>query len=268
MNTDAATALAPTSPDLHRIANALLAAQREVECADLACMEITHAANGDPTTALDRRINEVLHAELLRDGEGWLSEETQDAEHRIACDRVWIVDPIDGTREFVEGIPEWAVSVGLAQQGQIVAGGVLNPSTGELFLGSAETGVQIVQLKDAPATTLIDPSVLVSRREFREGKWSTLERQGLRIKPVGSIAYRLARVASGLDYATCTYEPRHEWDVAGGVALVLAGGGSVQTCQGGAVCFNNRLPKLPSFLAFAKHCPADVLRLLRSKSVE
>src|SRR5689334_16144676 len=66
---------------------------------------------GEPVTDADRAINEVLHRSLVRDGEGWLSEETVDDFDRLNKKRVWIVDPIDGTREFVAGIPEWCISI-------------------------------------------------------------------------------------------------------------------------------------------------------------
>ena len=91
---------------------------------------------GDPVTAADRALNELLRDLLPRADEGWLSEETVDDLSRLGKRRVWVVDPLDGTREFVAGIPQWSVSIGLVEDGQPVAGGVLNPATGEQFLGA------------------------------------------------------------------------------------------------------------------------------------
>lgn len=256
--------------DLPRIEDTLLAVAREVASTDMSRLEITRDRDGHPTTTLDRKINQVIHKTLLRDGEGWLSEETSDDLERLQHRRVWIVDPIDGTREFIEGAPEWAVSIGLVIDNEAVAGGVLNPCTGELVLGSVSEGVMMMKTEgtqcDRPSDHIA--SVLVSRREFRENKWKSFADSGLRIRPVGSIAYRLARVAAGLDHATCTYEPRSEWDVAAGVALMYASSGRVETGAGQRVRFNNEVPRLESFFAFAKNCPANIPRILGRYGVE
>jgi myo-inositol-1(or 4)-monophosphatase len=90
--------------------------------------------------------------------------------------------------------------------------------------------------------------MLVSRKEHRLGKWAAFECSDITISPVGSIAYRLAHVASGHAEATCTFEPRGEWDVAAGVALVHATGGRVQTLDGSRVRFNQEIPNVRSFL--------------------
>ena len=76
-----------------------------------------------------------------RTSEGWLSEEDVDDLGRLSKQVVWVVDPLDGTREFVDGIPEWCISVGLVVDGIAVAGGVCNPATNELFLGGLKSGV-------------------------------------------------------------------------------------------------------------------------------
>jgi len=79
---------------------------------------------------------------------------------------------------------------------------------------------------------------------------------------VGSVAYRLARVAAGLDPATCTFETRSEWDVAAGVALMYASGARIETAGSRRLQFNNEVPLLKSLFAYAKDCPADILRIL------
>jgi len=145
--------------NVDRIYNTLLKVAREVAAFDMQGIKVTHADNGDPTTTLDHRINQIIHDTLPRGGEGWLSEETKDDSRRLSERRVWIVDPIDGTREFVQNIPEWAVSIGLAVDHEAVAGGVLNPCTGELFLGSVADGLKVVQLQpthpEGPRASLI-----------------------------------------------------------------------------------------------------------------
>lgn len=249
--------------DLRRIRQALEAVAAFVSRTRHSDVPVTYLGNGDPTTALDGAINQILLETLPTNGEGWLSEESKDDLKRLSASRVWIVDPIDGTREFVNGIPEWCVSIGLVEGQRAVAGGVLNPSTGEMFLGSVEGGLEILN----PATSTRTPEenlrcVLVSRREHREGKWARFEGAELEIKPVGSIAYRLALVASGYAAATCTFDPRSEWDVAGGVALVHAASGRVQLSNGETVHFNQADSRLPTFFAFGKDCPSFLTQKL------
>src|SRR5262252_2345944 len=106
-------------------------------------VKVDYKPGADPVTEADRAANDVLRRVLIQNGEGWLSEESVDDKQRLGKERVWVVDPLDGTREFVAGIPEWCVSVALVEHGRAVAGGICNPATGELILGSLETGVTL-----------------------------------------------------------------------------------------------------------------------------
>jgi myo-inositol-1(or 4)-monophosphatase len=249
--------------DVERIAHALTTAREHILTFDFGALETQIACNGDPVTALDHDINDVLRDLLPSSDEGWLSEESKDDLRRVNRERVWVVDAIDGTRELVAGLPEWSVSVGLVEHGRPVAGGVLNPSTGELFLGSLETGVELRRLPaTAPAFSSNDRSLLlVSRREYNEGRWSDFVPHGWLLRPVGSVAYRLALVASGCAGATCTYQLRHEWDIAAGIALVTASGGTVQTATAKPIVFNQPVPRIDSFVAISKLCSGSPLDL-------
>ena len=205
----------------------------------------------DPVTEADLAIDALLRESLPRSGEGWLSEETRDSSSRMECSRVWVVDPIDGTREFVKGVPEWCISVGLVEDGQAVAGGVFNPSSEELILGSLETGVT---LNGSPVSVqrsrrLPGSRVLASRSEVARGEWERFDDAAFDVVPCGSVAYKLALVAAGLFDATWTLVPKHEWDVAGGAALVRASGGALLHADGSTPTFNRENPKLPNFLA-------------------
>jgi myo-inositol-1(or 4)-monophosphatase len=249
-----------TSDDLQRITSCLHSVGDFIRQRDRRALSVSYSRGGDPSTSLDREINQFLRERLPRVGEGWLSEEDKDDPRRLKASRVWIVDPIDGTREFVEGCPEWCVSIGLVEGNEAVAGGVLNPSTGEMFWGSHESGLQTSGHSNAGPSNGHDPEqtavsrLLVSRREYSEGKWKSFHRPDIAVVPVGSIAYRLARVAAGYADATCTFETRHEWDVAGGVALLMAAGGRVVGRDGAAVRFNQERPKLQSLFAYSGNC--------------
>jgi len=207
-------------------------------------------AGGEVMTAADQAVNEVLYRALPRSGEGWLSEESADDPVRLERGRVWVVDPLDGTQEFVAGIPEWCISIGLVEDGRPVAGGLCNPATGELFLGSVDAGVTLNgrSVRARERQDLRGAEVLASRSEVRRGEWGDPEAP-FRMRPVGSVAYKLALVAAGLTDATWTLSPKHEWDVAGGAALVLAAGGEIQTLSWEAPTFNRPEPWLSGLVA-------------------
>ena len=196
-------------------------------------------------------LDRILRQTLLRPGEGWLSEETADDASRLSARRVWIVDPLDGTREFVEGLDEWCVSVALVEEGRGIAAGIWNPVRDELVLGGLQTGVTLNG--ESVHTTCRDPlagaTVLASRTEVRRGQWQRFERAPFTTVPMGSVAYKLARVAAGLDDATFTLVPKNEWDVAAGTILVEAAGGIVRDTTGAALRFNRPDTLLPGLVA-------------------
>ncbi len=209
------------------------------------------SSRGDPVTAADLAANDVLLELLPSKDEGWLSEETADSPERLRHRRVWIVDPLDGTREFVDGIPEWCISIGLVEDGIPVAGGILSPSTDQLVLGSVESGVTLngESIRPTARKSLEGALILASRSEWKRGEWDRFKDAPFTVKPCGSVAFKLGQVAAGLADGTWTLVPKHEWDVAGGAALMLAGGGTLLHADGSRPRFNRASPKLPNFLA-------------------
>jgi len=214
-------------------------------------IEAEYKAGHDPVTEADRQIDTVLRQELLREEEGWLSEETADDRTRLTRRRVWLVDPLDGTREFVAGIPEFSTSVAMVENGRPVAGGIYNPATHETFLGSLGSGVTYNGKPTKPGrrSDLNGATVLASRSEVERGDWKRFEDAGFKIRPVGSVAYKLALVAAGLADATFTLVPKHEWDVAAGAALVESSGGFVTTPDHGPLRCNRPDPLLNGLIA-------------------
>ena len=207
---------------------------------------------GDPVTEADQAADAVLREILPTPGEGWLSEESVDDPVRLDRDRVWVVDPIDGTREFIEGIPEWCISIGLLEGGVPVAGGILNPATDEWVLGSLETGVTYngAVARVTEPSNGVAPTVLASRSEIRRGEWDRFQDEGrFAVRPCGSVAYKLALVAAGKADATWTLVPKSEWDVVAGTALVRAAGGVVTLADGTDPEFNQVKPLYPNYVA-------------------
>jgi myo-inositol-1(or 4)-monophosphatase len=250
---------------LKRIEYALDAARRIFSRFTLGAIEAEYKAGHDPVTEADKAVDAALRQELLRDGEGWLSEESVDDQSRLDKNCVWIVDPLDGTREFIAGIPEFCVSVAMVQDGIPVAGGVCNPATNEIFLGSLESGVTYngKPVRASQRESLQGALVLASRSETKRGEWKRFEKGLLEVRPVGSVAYKLALVSAGLADATFTLTPKHEWDVAGGAALVSSAGGFVSTLQNSALQCNNKSPLLSGLLACGPFLRDELLSLLR-----
>lgn len=215
--------------DLEKIHHALRVAQRCASAYTPGSIEVKRKTGGDPVTEADLVLDTTLKDVLLEGDDGWLSEETADDSKRLDKRRVWIVDPLDGTREFAEGIPEWCISIGLVIDGRPVAGGICNPAMNQIFVGSRESGLFLngTKARVSSKDTLEGARILVSRSEIRKGLWKCFENAPFEIIPCGSVAYKLALVAGGLTDAIISLAPKNEWDVAGGIALVEAGDGSV-----------------------------------------
>ena len=162
---------------LQRIHTALESAREIFDRFTLGAIEAEYKAGHDPVTEADRAVDAVLRHELLRAGEGWLSEESVDDLSRLEKKRVWIVDPLDGTREFVAGIPEFCVSVAMVEDGAPVAGGICNPATNEIFLGSLDSGITYngKPARASQRTSLEGAVILASRSEIKRGEWKRFE---------------------------------------------------------------------------------------------
>ncbi len=227
--------------DLERIEQALKLARQTVSKYTPGRIEADRKAGGDPVTAADLELDEVLKNILRIEDDGWLSEETRDNPERLDKHRVWIVDPIDGTKEFIQGIPEWCISVGLAVDGKVVAGGICNPQADQLIIGGMGTGVTMngKPVKATDKNTLEGATVLASRSEIKRGEWDRFMDGPMKVIPSGSVAYKLGAVAAGLADSTFTLVPKNEWDIAAGVVLIEAAGGKTMEKQGGDLTFNN-----------------------------
>ncbi len=255
----------PDSSTIAQIDHALDLALEALEPFTAGDIESTLKEGDDPLTEADLAVNAALREALMEPGYGWLSEETADSvDERRRHRRVWVVDPIDGTREFVAGIPEWCVSVGFVEDGRAVAGGILNPATGERIVGAVGMGVTLnrTSVSVSQAADLRGALVLASRSEVKRGEWDRFFREPISIRNMGSVAYKLGLVAAGLADATWTLVPKHEWDVAAGAALVLAAGGVVLGWDGKPPEFNRADPKMRGFVAAAPGVAEDVRSLL------
>ena len=252
------------SDDLSRIEHGLKLAAGVLEDFTPGEVAARTKTGDDPVTAADLAINEVLHQALPQPGEGWLSEETADDTSRLGCSRVWVVDPLDGTREFVKR------NTGVVRLGGACGGWGASgrrdpqPRTGPLDPGShrpwrdSERRAGGVHDRSALSGAL----VLASRSEVKRGEWDRFFGTDISVRNMGSVAYKLGLVGAGLADATWTLVPKHEWDVAAGAAIVLAGGGILLTLEGKEPLFNRENPKLTGFVATAPGLAAPVREFL------
>lgn len=249
---------------LQRIQSALEAARGVLSRFTAGAIAAEYKAGHDPVTEADKSVDAVLRKELLRDDEGWLSEESVDDLTRLHKSRVWVVDPLDGTREFVAGIPEFCVSVAMVEDGRPIVGGICNPATNEVFLGSVDSGVTYNGKPARPSqrTALQGSTVLASRSETKRGEWKRFESAHFKIRPMGSVAYKLALVSAGLADITFTLVPKNEWDVAAGAALVESAGGFVRTLDNQPLRCNQRNPLLSGLVACGPALSDELLALI------
>lgn len=206
----------------------------------------------NPVTDADLAADKLLHEQLvaLLPAAGWLSEETADNADRLKQRRVWVVDPLDGTKEFVMGVPEFSVSVALVDDGEPVLAVVYNPATGELYSALRGHGLTYngrTAVVSARAR-LAGASVDASRSEMKRGEFEPFASL-VDLNVVGSIAYKLARVAAGQADATWSRGPKHEWDICAGTLLVQEGGGVCVDLDGQPVRFNKSFPKVNGLIA-------------------
>ncbi len=131
--------------DLAPIAATLLSAVRDAGVVALKTFKgdaLKHwtKAGDSPVSEADMAVDALLKERLAMPGIGWLSEETEDNAARLESRRVWIADPIDGTRSYIAGFPDWTIAVGLVEDGRPILGCVFAPVTDEMFFAEIGKG--------------------------------------------------------------------------------------------------------------------------------
>ncbi len=196
----------------------------------------------NPVTAADLEANRVL-IEVISGAlpdDAILSEESTDEADRLSRERVWICDPLDGTKEFVAGIPEFSVSIALTHGGTPVVGAIYHPLTRECFWAARGQGAYLdkepLHIRDG--RKLSESVVLVSRTEASRGQLNACEEWTREIWPMGSVALKLARVAAGEADLWVSVAPKREWDVCGGDLIIREAGGVFATREAASRRYN------------------------------
>jgi myo-inositol-1(or 4)-monophosphatase len=209
---------------------------------------------GQVVTAADLEVDALLKDALLsaRPGYGWLSEESVDTGARLERARVWVVDPIDGTRAFADRIPEFAISVALLEDARPVLGIVLNPATGEHFEAVRGGGASLngAPLATSPRQVLTDARLLSSRGEMKKRRWSEAFVEA-KVRAIGSLAYKLALVAAGRADGLVSLRRTHDWDIAAAHLLLEEAGGGLTLASGEAITYNRPEPRHQGLAAAA-----------------
>lgn len=207
--------------------------------------DIREKSKNNPVTTADLEANRAIRETVLGafPDDGWLSEEDQDTERRLDRARVWVVDPIDGTKEFIEGVPQFAISIGFVVDGRVRAAVVFNPAKERLYKAASGRGAflnnKAIHVTDRAQVE--GAKLLVSRSEPQR-KFQVFQSR-CAISPVGSIAYRLAKVAGGDGDGTLTFRSIYEWDICAGALMVEEAGGKVVDGTGSPLAFNRKEPR-------------------------
>lgn len=195
-----------------------------------------------PVTEADLEVDGMLRERLrgARPDYGWLSEETEDGPARLAAGRVFVVDPIDGTRSFIAGEPGWAVALAVVEDGRPVSAVVHLPARGETYCAAAGQGAfrdgrRIAASRQA---RLDRATVLTARKQMEPEHWPggppPLQRHFR-----SSLAWRMCLVAEGRFDSMLTFRRAFEWDIAAGALIVAEAGGMVTDAAGAALRFNS-----------------------------
>lgn len=220
---------------------------------------------GHPVCDADMAVDEFLKRQLgaLLPAAGWLSEETIDAPERLGNDLVWLVDPVDGTRDFVRGRPGWAVSVALVSGGRPLLGMLDAPARGQLWEAEAGQGA----LRNGVG-------LRASRRPSLTGARvpaDTLPRIDVDLVPVprpDSIALRIAMIAADEADLCATLRWGHEWDIAAAALIAREAGATVTDVLGHPLTYNQRDPRAFGVLVSAPAIHAAALGRLAGRAAE
>jgi len=217
-----------------------------------------------PVSDADIAVNRLLHERLMEESSAiaWLSEESVDDTSRLDARYLWIVDPIDGTRAYLAGAPDWSISAALVENGRPVAACLYAPVSGEFFTAIANRGATCNGA--AIATTagaslehlrIAGPRRLVERLVAREPSFTVVPR-------VRSLALRLARVARGGCDVAIAGPNSHDWDLAAADLLVHEAGGVLAPVGGGTVIYNRPVPRHGTLIAAGRDRHATLAELL------
>jgi myo-inositol-1(or 4)-monophosphatase len=252
--------------DLDLIREAAVVAGEMAVTMRAAGLERHEKADGTPVTNADLAVDAMLRSTLTaaRPDYGWLSEETADDPARLSRERVFIVDPIDGTRAYIRDRPWWGVSIAVVENGRPIAGVVAAPDRNEVFEATLGGGARMNGKPIAASETLDleGAAMLADVQMMKHPNWPTPWPE-MRMESRNAIAYRLCSVACGDFDAMLALSPKSEWDMAAGDLIAVEAGCVVTDHKGRPLAYNQAKPVAPSLV-----CAGPVLHRLILSRVE
>jgi myo-inositol-1(or 4)-monophosphatase len=264
-HSDVSRTLMPLVREAAREAGAL--AMRHFRSGQPTSAKIWSKAGGSPVTEADVAVDTFLKIKLSAavPGAGWLSEETADDGRRIGRDLVWIVDPIDGTRAFLSGSPDWSVAIALLQGNRPTLGIVYAPAHEAMFEAQAGHGafrdghrIDVSRREQIAGASVAGPVPFIERLERRAGSV-------MRPPRIPSLALRIARVAEGsVDLGLISGNAR-DWDIAAADLILVEAGGWLGSPDGAVPRYNEADPVHGELIAAPKLLHRSVIEAITQR---
>jgi myo-inositol-1(or 4)-monophosphatase len=226
-------------------------------------------AGFSPVSEVDIAVDEMLRARLCGafPDFGWLSEEGVDDPARLAARHVWVVDPIDGTRGFINGMTDWAVSAALVEDGRPVVAALFAPAEEALFVANIGSGATLngrpLRAPDGDGLS----GLRVAGPKRRQDVLAALLPKVEPLPKVHSLALRIARVAAGTVDVAFAGGNCHDWDIAAADLIVHESGGALTALDGQRVVYNRPDPVHGALLAAGRARHGILLELLRTSPI-
>ena len=215
-------------------------------------IQVTYKSESQPVTNADREIDNYLKSyfKTHTPNFGWLSEESYDDKSRLNRDFFWCLDPIDGTRSYINKKPEYTISLALIEKSQPVIGHILNPETKEYFYAEKNNGAFCNEKKITVnnSSKLDECKIAISSSEIKKLESYEIFKTK-KIKKIGSIAYKIALVAKGEIDIAVSFSKKNDWDLAAADLIIKEAGGNLKDLNGDDIYYNKSSTKINSVLA-------------------
>lgn len=220
--------------------------------------------DGTPVSDADLAVDELLKQRLqtARPDYGWLSEETEDTQDRLEDSHVWVIDPIDGTRSFLEGTENWCVAAALVTEGRPLIGAVYLPLSGQMYSARAGGGAWLngVRLATTSRSELAGSRMIAHKNTLQPHRWESPWPE-VDVGMTTSLALRLCLVADGSFDAALALGSKCDWDLAAGDLIVHEAGGQVSDLAGDVLRYNRPTTRQAGLVASGAGLHTEIIHL-------
>ncbi|MFL2661058.1 MAG: 3'(2'),5'-bisphosphate nucleotidase CysQ [Alphaproteobacteria bacterium] len=215
-------------------------------------ISVRYKSKYQPVTNADIEIDNFLKSFFKKKTPtfGWVSEETVDDFSRLKSDYFWCLDPIDGTRSYISGKPEYAISLALIHANRPILGYIYNPETNELFSAVEKNGAFCNKKKITvnEKDNIVSLKYAISSSEVKSlMKYNFFNKHN--VVEMGSIAYKIALVAKGEVDVAISFTKKNDWDLAASDLILHEAGGSLKKINGNEILYNSKQMKIDSVIA-------------------